>query len=31
MISYFEQKGISTGLDKTALAESLAMAGKIFG
>jgi hydroxymethylglutaryl-CoA lyase len=31
MVSYFEQKGISTGLDKTALAESLAMAGKIFG
>jgi len=30
MISYFEQKGISTDLNKTALAESLLMAGQIF-
>ena len=30
MIDYFEQKGISTDLNKTALAESLLMAGKIF-
>jgi hydroxymethylglutaryl-CoA lyase len=31
MISYFEQQGIFPDLDKTALAESLLMAGKIFG
>jgi hydroxymethylglutaryl-CoA lyase len=31
MISYFEQKGISAELNKQALAESLLMAGKIFG
>jgi hydroxymethylglutaryl-CoA lyase len=31
MVSYFEQKGIATDLDKQALAESLVMAGKIFG
>jgi hydroxymethylglutaryl-CoA lyase len=31
MVSYFEQKGISAELNKQALAESLLMAGKIFG
>lgn len=31
MISYFEQQGIFPDLDKMALAESLLMAGKIFG
>jgi len=31
MISYFEEKGISPDLDKTALAESLLMAGQLFG
>jgi hydroxymethylglutaryl-CoA lyase len=31
MVSYFEEKGISIDLNKTALAESLLMAGKIFG
>jgi hydroxymethylglutaryl-CoA lyase len=31
MISYFEEKGISLDLDKTALAESLLMAGQLFG
>jgi hydroxymethylglutaryl-CoA lyase len=31
MISYFEEKGISPDLDKAALAESLLMAGQLFG
>jgi hydroxymethylglutaryl-CoA lyase len=31
MISYFEEKGISCDLNKTALASSLQMAGQIFG
>jgi hydroxymethylglutaryl-CoA lyase len=31
MISYFEQQGVSTEFNKQALAESLLMAGKIFG
>lgn len=31
MVSYFEEKGISPDLDKTLLAESLLMAGQIFG
>jgi hydroxymethylglutaryl-CoA lyase len=30
MISYFESKGITTGIDKEALAESLLIAGEIF-
>lgn len=30
MVSYFESQGLTTGLDKEALAESLLLAGKIF-